>query len=303
MNIMEQNPKIAAVVVLYNPDNNVLSNISSYIDQIDKLFAVDNSEKPNFDLIEKIKSNNKIEFISNNGNIGIAAALNIGLKDAIENGFEFLLTMDQDSEASPLLVSNLLECFTARDDAVVVAPLLYHSDEEVLIQSNDETCKQIFSVWTSGSLLKLNTCKTAGGFKEELFIDYVDHEFCLRLNKLGYKVYICNKAKLKHNLGKIHEVNLFFRKVYPTNHSPLRLYYRTRNRFYVKKVFNEDFPEFFKQDNKDFWRTFLKIIIFESERFKKIRYCIKGFNDYRKNIFGKYLPIFIIFSFFSSLFQ
>lgn len=279
--------KVAAVVVLYNPDNNVLSNINSYIDQVERLFAVDNSDKPNSVLVEKIKLNSKIEYISNNGNVGIAAALNIGVKKATEEGFEYLLTMDQDSEASPLLVSNLLECFSVDSNVAICAPLLYHPDSRSVIRDFNEPCEKVFTVWTSGSLLNLNICEKAGGFKEELFIDYVDHEFCLRINKMGYKVYVCNKAKLKHNLGTINEVNLFFRKVYPTNHSPLRLYYRTRNRFYVKKIFKKDFPEFFKQDNKDFWKTFLKVILFEADRIKKIRYTFKGYNHYKKNIFGK----------------
>ena len=278
---------IAAVVILYNPDNNVLSNINSYIDQVDKLFAVDNSDKPNSAVVEKIIADNRIEYISNDGNVGIAAALNIGAKKAIEEGYDYLLTMDQDSEASSSLISNLLECFSIDSNVAVVAPLLYHPEGRGLIRNTDKPCEQVFTVWTSGNLIKLKIYEKAGGFKEELFIDYVDHEFCLRLNKMGYKIYICNKADLKHNLGMINEVNLFFRKVYPTNHSPLRLYYRTRNRFYVKKVFQSDFLEFFKQENKDFWRTFLKVILFETDRFKKIKYSVKGYNHYKRNIFGK----------------
>ena len=34
--------KIAAVVVLYNPDDNVQNNIKSYINGVDKVFAIDN---------------------------------------------------------------------------------------------------------------------------------------------------------------------------------------------------------------------------------------------------------------------
>lgn len=284
---MFQRKKIAAVIVLYNPDINVLTNINSYIDQVDKLFAVDNSDEPNPDFIEKIKLNNKIEYISNDGNVGIAAALNIGAKKAIEEDFEYLLTMDQDSEASPSIVSTMMECFSQDANIALVSPVLYHPEGRDTIRKSEKSCEQIITAWTSGNLLDLNIFKTSGGFREELFIDYVDHEFCLRLNKLGFKIYICNKTTLKHSLGKIGEVNLLFRKVYPTNHSALRLYYRTRNRFYVKKVFKKDFPEFFKQESKDFWRTFLKVILFESDRLKKIRYSFKGYNHYKKDIFGK----------------
>ena len=39
--------KIAGVVVLYNPDDNVRTNIDSYINELDILYVVDNSPIPN----------------------------------------------------------------------------------------------------------------------------------------------------------------------------------------------------------------------------------------------------------------
>ena len=281
-------PKVAAVVVLFNPELNVLANINSYIDQVDKLFVVDNSDKINESVTEKISLLQKTEYISNKTNLGIAAALNIGAQEAIVEGFNYLLTMDQDSEASPLMVSKLMDCLTKGTNIALAAPVLYHPEGRKIVQDSVMPFEQTITAWTSGSLLELSIFKSSGGFKEDLFIDYVDHEFCLRLNKMGYKIYMCNNTRLKHNLGKIEEVNLIFRKVYTTNHSPLRLYYRTRNRFYVRRVYKNAIPHFFKQDNKDFWRSAVKVMLFEKDRLKKLRFMLKGYRDFRKNIFGKY---------------
>jgi rhamnosyltransferase len=284
-------PKVAAVVVLYNPELNVLSNINSYLEQVDKLFVVDNSDKINESVPEKISLLQKTEYISNKTNLGIAAALNIGAKKAVDEGYDYLLTMDQDSKAAPSMVSTIRECFSIDPKIAVVSPVLYQPEGRNINYKSVRPCKQVFTAWTSGNLLDLNMFKLSGGFNEDLFIDYVDHEFCLRLNKMGYKIYVCNKTQLIHNLGKIEEINLLFRKVYPTNHSAIRLYYRTRNRFYVKNIYRKDFPEFFKQDNKDFWRTFLKVILFEKDKLNKIKLSIRGYMDFRKNIFGKYKEI------------
>lgn len=293
-------PKIAAVVVLYYPELSVLENINSYIDQVDKLFAVDNSDKVNDTLKEKIQNLHKSEYISNQTNIGIAAALNIGIKKANDGGFEYLLTMDQDSEAPPSMISKLMECFAIDNKIAIVSPFLHHPKGRNVAYTIDKPCEQVVTVWTSGNLIKLNIIKSIGGFKEELFIDYVDHEFCLRLNQMGFKVYVCKNTILKHNLGKIEEVNLIFRKVYPTNHSAIRLYYRARNRFYVKQKYKKVSPKFFKQDNKDFWKSFLKVILFEKNKLKKVKYFVKGYLDFKKNIFGKYsgmLLVYLIISF------
>lgn len=282
-------PKVAAVVVIYNPELSVVANINSYIEQVGKLFVVDNSDKViNENLFQELSALKNAEYISNKGNLGIAAALNIGATRAIEEDFEYLLTMDQDSEATPSMVSALMECFSQDFKIGIVSPILYHPEGRNIIHKSEKSFERIITAWTSGNLLDLDVFKKSGGFKEDLFIDYVDHEFCLRLNRMGFKVYVCNKARLKHSLGNIEEVNLIFRKFYPTNHSALRLYYRTRNRFYVKKKYKSDLPEFFKQDNKDFWRTFLKIVLFEKARVKKMKFMLKGYCDFRKNIFGRY---------------
>ena len=46
--------RIAALVILYNPDKNILDNINSYINQVEKVFVVDNSEFSNKGLLNKL---------------------------------------------------------------------------------------------------------------------------------------------------------------------------------------------------------------------------------------------------------
>ena len=280
--------RIASVTILYNPEMEVLENLKTYINQVDKLFIIDNSENINQVFVEKIQSINRLEYIWNKTNIGIAAALNIGVKRALYEGYEYLLTMDQDSQAPANMVSDLLECFSQDFTIAIVSPLHHSPKSKEKKNESTDAFTQVFTVWTSGNLVKLSIFKTVDGYKEDFFIDYVDHEICLRLKSLGYKIYTANKIILKHNLGKIEEVNLIFRKVYPTNHSPLRLYYRTRNRFYVKNIYKKIFPEFFEEDDRAFWKSYLKVVLFEKNRVQKIKYIIRGYRDYRRNIFGKY---------------
>jgi rhamnosyltransferase len=288
MNISIVKKKICGVVVLFNPEISVIDNIKSYIDQVDKLYAIDNSYVVSTELIEKIGALPKIEYLWNKTNIGIAAALNVGAKRAIQDGFTYLLTMDQDSEAMPFMVSDLLECFQADERIAIVAPFIHHLNYKTVDLKINLQCEQVFTVWTSGNLVKLDIFELVGGYREDFFIDYVDHEFCLRINKMGFQIFLCYKTILKHSLGKIEEVDLFFRKAYPTNHSALRLYYRTRNRFLVKKMYKDTFPLFFKQDNKAFWKSFVKAILFEKNKYSKLKMTLLGYMDFKRNNFGKY---------------
>ena len=88
---------IMAVVVLYNPNDSVINNIATYQQHIKKTIIVDNSERVNITIINELGKMPNIEIIINNKNIGIAAALNIGIEKAITNGANWILTMDQDS--------------------------------------------------------------------------------------------------------------------------------------------------------------------------------------------------------------
>ena len=102
---------ISGVIVLYYPELNVVDNINSYIDYVDILFVIDNSETANTDFVNLLLSNPKICYISNNQNLGIAKALNQGAELAIQKNFSWLLTMDQDSRFEDDNAKYFFNCF------------------------------------------------------------------------------------------------------------------------------------------------------------------------------------------------
>ena len=86
--------KFAGVVVWYNPSSDDKENINTYLEFLDKLFIIYNNENKN----EIGINSKKINYIFNNDNIGVAKALNDAAKMAIKDGYEWLLTMDQDTK-------------------------------------------------------------------------------------------------------------------------------------------------------------------------------------------------------------
>ena len=57
------NIPISSTVILYNPDRYVLGNIASYIDYIDVLYAVDNSDDPDLCVLSNIKNMAKVKYL------------------------------------------------------------------------------------------------------------------------------------------------------------------------------------------------------------------------------------------------
>lgn len=279
--------RVAGVTILFNPMIEVERNILSYLEQVEQLYIIDNSDKINRNLTSKnIKSLPGVIEIPNEENIGVAAALNKSAERAIEDGYDLLLTMDQDSKISDNLVSEMLREFEKNKKIGILSPFVIHPVNP--LTPPDNLTEEIQVAMTSGSIIRLSVYKETGKFLENLFIDYVDHEYCLRLNSHAYKVVQLNSVFLYHKLGEIKQKKLFFKKIFPTNHSPLRLYYRTRNRFFVHKKYKKIFYEYVKQDRVIFLKEIIKIIFYEDEKLKKLKMIILGYYDYRKNILGKY---------------
>lgn len=274
--------QVCAVIVLYNPEVSVLDNISSYIDSVDKFYIVDNSEEKNILLIDTLKEYSNTYYLDNNGNQGIAHALNVGCNKAIDDGYDWILTMDQDSFVFEGMIETLLEY--RADNVAIVSP--FHADKYFPFHKTDMPIQEILSVATSGNLLNLKIFEKIGIFEEKLFIDYVDTEYCLRANIAGYKVLLVSNAILKHKLGEISQHIFLGKKFYTSNHNYIRRYYNARNRFYVYDKYSV-YDDYIREDKKTFLKEIVKIILFEKDKIKKVYYILLGLWDSRHQKFGK----------------
>lgn len=283
---MKNSYKVAGIVVLFNPNEDVITNINSYIDEIDILFAVDNSEEVYPAIVNQIKQMEKVKFISNNGNFGIARALNVGAEEASKGGYDFLLTMDQDSKAPENMVADMMKCVEGRNlsEVGLISPV--HMNKKSTEVPASMPCEEILTVMTSGNVLRLNAFKEVGPFMEKLFIDHVDHEYCLRLNLKGYKVIKASNVILEHQLGEVKARRFFFGKLNVISHSPMRMYYKTRNGFYVANKYRKHFPEFFRMHMRTFITDIIKALLSEDRR-SKLHMMFEGYKDYRKGDLGK----------------
>ncbi len=75
-----------------------------------------------------------------------------------------------------------------------------------------------------------------GGFREDYFIDQVDHEFCLRARAHGHQVVISRKPVMAHSVGESGGVWMPWLGVLP-NHPPVRKYYIARNTVVTVKAY------------------------------------------------------------------
>lgn len=288
--------KVAAIIVSYNPDKNLLDSVNLLISQVEKIIIVDNGsiEEKRKD-ISSIKDidNERIEVIFNEENLGIATALNIGVREALKQGFNWILTMDQDSKASKDMVEKMFEVYNNIDEKERKSILsIFPNFVDERIQSIEEnsvmnTYEYVDADITSGNLVKAEVFDKVGFFDDSLFIDLVDTDFCMRLNEKNIKMIKVRDAILYHSLGESQSVKSIFGKFNTSNHSALRRYYMTRNRFYIWKKYKDLNSFTLNRDKKLFKKEFIKIILGEKDKVNKIKMVFKGYKDYKKGIRGK----------------
>jgi rhamnosyltransferase len=282
--------RIGAVIVTFMPAAEVAENVYVLQGQVDGVVIVDNGSGPSGKaILARFDNNKKIKIIYNDQNAGLAAALNMGVKYAKHVGYEWIATFDQDSKVTDDMIGTMMQNYEARPDRAgigIVAPSYRENATGRLsiypIKSNKDqstSCELQLTVITSGSLVKASVFDVVGYYNEELFIDYIDHEFCFRCADAGYKILGCRNAILNHQYGHQTRHNIFGREVTTTNHNAVRRYYIARNSMYVYKKYLLRHPGWIARDALVFLQNIVKVAVLESNRKTKLASMARGVVD------------------------
>jgi rhamnosyltransferase len=139
---------------------------------------------------------------------------------------------------------------------------------------------------TSGNLVDVAKALALGGFEEDLFIDYVDHELCLRLRRHGYEVLEARQARLLHSLGDMSAHRLGGRRLRVTHHSAVRRYYISRNRLILWGRYARTEGAWVRHDMRSFMAELAGIALHEQQRQKKLRMIVRGMWDAIRGVHG-----------------
>lgn len=231
---------ITAIVVTYEPNlanlNRLLHSLNG---QVEKIILIDNHSRNNLELAIS-KFSPKIHFIRLDKNEGIAKAQNIGIRLSKEFGAEYVAFFDQDSCPSSDMLLKLLGAIQfLQNNGIPVACVGPNLRDPRFNQKNSPSIdasnhifefKRIQTIISSGSLVPSHVFDLVGEMLDELFIDYVDLEWCWRAISFDLYPYIIENVVMDHNLG---DQPYYFLKYYYPMRTPLRHYYMTRNAMYI----------------------------------------------------------------------
>ena len=298
---------LSAITIWYNPQtmqNPTASEaILSYSSRMDKVYIIDNSSNNNSSLINNIPN---AVYIPNYKNLGIAKALNQGCEAAKQDGFDWVLTMDQDSFFEETQLNKFISIFndfTLSDNSIKsFAPTQLDSGNSNIVITK-QVIKNIISfflphylekreqkkldvpdtvfvdrIMTSANIINLNTWAEIGRFDEILFIDEVDHDFCTRLVFSNYKILKINTCHVNHRLGE--PTKTFFPKV--QYESDFRLFYIFRNMMIEKYRYGKQNKV--RNYSKEIWEYFRDYCIFNRHPITHLKIFLKAYKDYKKII-------------------
>ncbi len=285
--------KIGLVTVLYKSDEVLESFIRTVFYQDHKdfiLYLIDNSANEKTDiLLSSLLAQYPIKnytYINSNGNIGVAAGNNLGIKAALADLCTNIILLNNDIVIEQQNVfSKMLSISAEMMEFIIVPKILYYDSRKVWMaggamdnlralglhyHGDDENDKQFMKAKhityapTCFMFIKASVFEKIGVMDEKYFAYYDDTDFVYRACKYGYRMYyepsICILHKVSSSSGG--DNSLFY------------IYYSNRNKIYFIRKNYSGARKWFA-----ICYTFLSRIIFyigfDKEKKSKLRQALK----------------------------
>lgn len=278
--------RICSGIITYNPTlTDVSTCLEALCNQVERVIIVDNASKNVKSLQEVVGKYANVTLVKNSQNIGFAKALTQVFEWAKSQGFNWVLTLNDDSVVPSNMISEykkILENQGSLENAknskiAIVCSLLKNRLDGTILHSK---CHEDECI-TSGSLTSVEAWAKIGGFDEWLEIDGVDFDFSRRLARAGWQIVECQNVIMEHQIGKARSINLIIKHPIVWNHNANRKYYIARN---MQVVDYKMGTYSYAKSLRAVMRDMIFVALWEKNKFAKIRAMIRGFKDGQQKI-------------------
>lgn len=275
--------KTIGIVFLYYPDETqIVNNVGLYAGPLYKILIYNNTPNINNDYYQKLFKGcsyfDKLEFLGGEGNKGLALPINIAIHKTINEEYDALLTMDQDSQWVNFdeFVDNVEREVNYKNN--IYRPNIYNAQGETLFFTTNNV------LFNSGTLYGVNALKKIGLMNEKMFIEGIDIEFGIRAQLLNVAILTYKNGKMEHNKEERsnYHKRILGRNIPRCKYNSQRLYGITFSNVLMAREFSGEIRRriikgiFVSYGLKT---TILPILLFEKNKFSRIYNYFKGIWD------------------------
>jgi hypothetical protein len=219
-------PRVAIVIPTWNRKADVLHCVASlerltYRNRI--TVVVDNGSRDG--TVDALRAHHSdVAVIENGVNLGYAGGNNVGIRWALGEGAEFVCLINNDTEVTPDLISELVR--VAREDRRIAAvggrnllmedparlwgahgvltygPFVVRTEGRASADGDGwRVSKDVDWVIGNGVLLTRAALDQVGLFDEEFFAYHEDVDWCLRARRAGFRIVYAGTAAILHKGG------------------------------------------------------------------------------------------------------
>lgn len=287
---------VCAIITTYRPNDGFSDNVQRVHKQVALVVIVDDGDSPNnvARLHNWFSRASNVILHHNEANLGVAVALNKGISIARSKGYQWVLMLDDDTIIDPDMVKNLIESWNhmagQAGKPVAIMGMTYRDSHPGKIEpcpTKGPLFVEKRGIVTSGSLMPMDVFDRVGPFREELFIDSVDYDFCMRARAKGFRVIKVGRVGMTHTLGHIIESEVFGLKLETTDHSAVRRYYLYRNSIVLAREYFRRDPLYAIAALVFQCKTLVLVLLLEKDRCQKICMMWRGVLDAWRHRLGK----------------
>ncbi len=263
-------------IVTYNPSIERFTEcIGSLSNQTDNLMIVDNGSS-NVAEIERVIDSFSLKYNiqKNQTNEGIASGLSDIMEYAERNGYEWVLTIDQDSVIQSGLLDRYKKAVSLLPDVGMITCLVKDRNyTDIREEYQNKAIISIKTCITSGAFTSVRAYKETPGYDKSFFIDFVDNDLCYSIREAGYRIYRIKYLGLLHENGYGENRSFLGKKIVVLNKSADRVFYQVRN---ARKLYKKHIDYSVFQLMRFYILVLLKILLYENNKLNKIHMYIKG---------------------------
>lgn len=184
--------KIFAVIVTYNIDLMLCKSYQTLLRKAHLPFLIyENSPVP----MNRQYEGKQVYYQHNPDNGGVSAAYNAGARIAREQGFDYVLLLDEDTTFETDFIDKLHEAHAAHPQAMILAPrMVYQEDKPFSPVRLGKFAVRAFKPSqalyplglyvpvNSGACIQVEAFLQSGGYNENMKLDFADFDFFSRLS-------------------------------------------------------------------------------------------------------------------------